>query len=224
MIKMENNQVSQEVDYTLKLKDTILEQYSSIRAFARASGIAHGTIVSALDKGIGGMSYAKVRKMCECLNIDCETFEPKKRYYFYGADAARCVTCDKPIYERIVTPLDLYDRLSEIWCKETCAPRMRDDWTPLNKTLGQCSITAFLVQDIFGGEVFAVMTENGNLHCYNRVQGVTFDLTSEQFGDKASELKYDCKLPQSRDSKDHFEKDEKRERYEYLKEKMSRWG
>ncbi len=63
-------------DKTEKLKSIILEQYPSIRAFARASGVAHGTIVSALDKGIDGMAYAKVKRMCDCLNVDCATFEP----------------------------------------------------------------------------------------------------------------------------------------------------
>lgn len=75
---MKNSSSYDEVseEKTKKLKSIILEQYPSIRAFARASGVAHGTIVSALDKGIDGMAYAKVKRMCECLNVDCATFEP----------------------------------------------------------------------------------------------------------------------------------------------------
>ena len=57
--------------------------------------------------------------------------------------------------ERGLTPREYYDLLSEIWCAETCAPRMRSDWSPENKTLGQCSITAFLLQDLYGGKVLA---------------------------------------------------------------------
>ena len=49
---------------------------------------------------------------------------------------------------------ELFDILSECWCAETCANRMRDEWTKGNMTLGQCSITAFLIQDIFKGEVY----------------------------------------------------------------------
>lgn len=64
-------------DKTSKLINEISIQYSSVRAFARACGVPHGTVVSALNKGIEGMSYIKVFKMCECLNIDLETFEPK---------------------------------------------------------------------------------------------------------------------------------------------------
>ena len=53
-----------------------------------------------------------------------------------------------------LTPRDYYDLLSQIWSADTCAPRMRQNWSPENKTLGQCSITAFLLQDIYGGEVY----------------------------------------------------------------------
>lgn len=62
-------------------------------------------------------------------------------YNFYSWKTATI----RPInntYPSIHSPRDLYDALSEIWCAETCAPRMRDRWTDDNKTLGQCSITA----------------------------------------------------------------------------------
>lgn len=143
-----------------------------------------------------------------------------KNYNFYGNENADRVHAVNPVYKGIDTPLDLYDYLSKIWCEDTCAPRMRGDWTKDNMTLGQCSITAFLAQDIFGGDVYAVLTEGGNLHCYNKVGNVLFDLTSEQFKEKAKDLKYDCLLLQDRNSADHFAKDEKRERYEYLKSQL----
>jgi hypothetical protein len=41
---------------------------------------------------------------------------------------------------------------------------MRKDWTKDNMTLGQCSVTAFLVQDIFGGEVLGILLPDGNYH------------------------------------------------------------
>ena len=73
-------------------------------------------------------------------------------YRFYGWENAT-VPAINDTYKGIMTPQDLYDALSVIWCADTCAPRMRDNWTKENKTLGQCSITAFLAQDIFGGIV-----------------------------------------------------------------------
>lgn len=110
--------------------------------------------------------------------------------------------------------------LSSIWCADTCAPRMRSDWNVGNRTLGQCSITAFLAQDIFGGEVYAMPTDNGGVHCYNVVDGYVFDLTSEQFGEEAGKLCYEGNMPQKRESAEHFGKEEKRRRYEYLREQL----
>lgn len=138
-------------------------------------------------------------------------------YIFYGAD-----NCDvKPInnlYPKIKNPFDLYDALSEIWCAETCAPRMRDKWTRENKTMGQCSITAFLVQDIFGGKVYGILRSGGNFHCYNVIGSAVFDLTSEQFGNEV--LVYENNPEQFRET--HFAKEEKRLRYEYLKRQLQK--
>ena len=112
---------------------------------------------------------------------------------------------------------DLYDVLSDgIWRIETCAPRLRDGWSLENITLGQCSITAFIVQDLFGGEVYGILRPGGNYHCYNVIGDSRFDLTSEQFGEEAKELVYDDKHLQSREV--HFAKEEKKARYEYLKQ------
>lgn len=115
-------------------------------------------------------------------------------------------------YPGIQTPRDLYDALLNVWCEYTCAPRLREEWSVENITLGQCSITAFLVQDIFGGRVYGVLRPGGNYHCYNEVDGHVFDLTSEQFGDEV--LSYEDNPEQFREV--HFQKTEKKERYEYL--------
>ena len=82
-------------------------------------------------------------------------------YRFYGWETAGKVKAENDIYKGIETPLQLYDALSHIWCEYTCAPRLRNEWTPENMTLGQCSITAFLVQDIFGGEVYGILRPGG---------------------------------------------------------------
>lgn len=135
-------------------------------------------------------------------------------YNFYGWQTAGVLPVNEK-YAKAGTPRDLYDILSDIWCADTCAPRMRESWTSENKTLGQCSITAFLVQDIYGGDVYGILREGGNYHCYNVVGDCVFDLTSEQFGEEAKELVYEGNPQQSREV--HFAKEEKRLRYEYLK-------
>jgi hypothetical protein len=133
-----------------------------------------------------------------------------KTYRFYGWETADVK--DK----NGLTPRDYYDLLSDVWCAETCAPRMRDDWSPENPTLGQCSITAFLLQDLYGGKVYGVPLPDGNYHCFNAVDGCTFDLTSEQFGTAA--LDYANCPQQFREV--HFAKEEKRLRYELLKARL----
>ena len=132
------------------------------------------------------------------------------KYNFYGWENADIK--DK----RGLTPRDFYDMLSDIWQADTCAPRMRKDWTPENKTYGQCSITAFLMQDIYGGKVYGVPLDDGSFHCFNDVGGCVFDLTSEQFG--AVKLNYDDCPEQFREV--HFKKEEKRQRYELLKSRL----
>lgn len=141
----------------------------------------------------------------------------KKTYKFYGWEHADVFAVTDQ-YKGIERPGDLYDALSEIWCADTCAPRMRHDWSPENKTLGQCSITAFLAQDIFGGKVYGVLRPGGNYHCYNVIGNCCFDLTSEQFQDEI--LVYENNPEQFREV--HFAKEEKRLRYEYLKEALKR--
>ncbi|MGN0160609.1 MAG: SAM-dependent methyltransferase [Lachnospiraceae bacterium] len=143
-----------------------------------------------------------------------------KNYNFWGWEHADAPAISNE-YKKIKTPIDLYNALSEIWCAETCAPRMRNQWTGENKTLGQCSITAFLAQDIFGGKVYGILRPGGNYHCYNVIGDCKFDLTSEQFGDEV--LDYENNPEQFREV--HFAKEEKRLRYEYLrKELYERYG
>ena len=137
---------------------------------------------------------------------------------FYGSQAA--VTSINPHYPDIRTPQDLFDRLLNLWDRETCTPRLRDEWTPDNPTLGQCSITAFLAQDIFGGQVYGLPLEGGGVHCFNLVGGCAFDLTSEQFEGKS--LNYDDRVEQRRE--DHFARREKQLRYEVLRDKLEARG
>ena len=136
-------------------------------------------------------------------------------YKFYGSDTQSVKPINKEFFA-IKDQRHLYDLLSNIWCEYTCAPRLRKDWSTNNKTLGQCSITSFLVQDIFGGEVYGVPLKDGNYHCFNNINGIVFDLTSEQFG--GQKLVYDNKYPQSRE--EHFASEEKYQRYLYLKREL----
>ena len=135
-------------------------------------------------------------------------------YRFHGWEWAD-VPPVLPGCEKLRDPRGLYDLLKGVWAADTCAPRMRADWSQANPTLGQCSITAFLVQDIFGGKVFGIPLADGGFHCFNRVGDREFDLTSEQFGDTV--LNYSGCPEQQREV--HFARAEKRERYELLRKR-----
>lgn len=141
-------------------------------------------------------------------------------YNFYGWKTA-AIPPQTDTYPFIHSPRDLYDALSTIWSAQTCAPRMRKDWDAENKTLGQCSITAFLVQDIFGGKVYGIPLPDGSCHCYNVAGSCCFDLTSEQFGEDAKNFVYENNPEQSRE--EHFASEEKRLRYEMLKTALAKW-
>lgn len=139
-------------------------------------------------------------------------------YNFYGWETATVKSINNT-YPKIHSPLKLYEALLEIWSADTCAPRMRDNWTPDNRTLGQCSVTAFLAQDIFGGKVYGILRDGGSYHCYNVIGDCVFDLTSEQFGDE--KLVYENNPEQLREV--HFAKEEKRLRYESLKKALAEY-
>ncbi len=138
-----------------------------------------------------------------------------KNYYGCENGSIKPVSADMGF---IADMNDMYEKLKEIWSAETCPPRMRHKWTRDNPSLGQCSITAFLVQDYFGGDVYGILRNGGSYHCYNVINCCTFDLTSEQFGDEI--LDYSENPLQIREI--HFKTEEKKLRYELLKTRLSK--
>lgn len=133
---------------------------------------------------------------------------------FYGYD--KCFAPVDSELPGIRTPQALYEALLDCWCAETCAPRMRSRWSPENPSLGQCSVTAFLAQALFGGTVWGIPLPEGGFHCFNKACGGIFDLTSEQFGGVI--LDYTNAVLQSRDV--HFFKQEKYARYVLLRRSL----
>ena len=136
-----------------------------------------------------------------------EYTDEKGCYGFYGAGS---------VPEEI---RELYRDLQHVWCLETCSPRLRPGWSMANQTLGQCTITSFLVQDIYGGKVYGIPLPEGGYHCFNKVGGCIFDLTSEQFGD--AELEYTENFEQFREVQ--LADAGKRERYELLKKLLKEY-
>ena len=64
------------------LKAEILSQYKSVRQFAIEMEIPYSTLVTALDRGIEGMAYGTVIRMCDRLNlnpVDFSTLDKKSQ-------------------------------------------------------------------------------------------------------------------------------------------------
>lgn len=52
------------------LKTEILRQYKSVRQFAIEMQIPYSTLVTALDRGIEGMAYGTVIRICDRLSLN----------------------------------------------------------------------------------------------------------------------------------------------------------
>lgn len=70
--------------------------------------------------------------------------------------------------------------VSMSFSKDTCYPDLRDRWSEENSSLGQCAITALVLNDFLGGKIMRCMSETGS-HYYNLINGEIVDLTVSQF-------------------------------------------
>ena len=66
------------------LKTEILKQYKSVRQFAIEMEIPYSTLVTALDRGIEGMAYGTVIRMCDKLNLNPVDFSPLNQKSLLG--------------------------------------------------------------------------------------------------------------------------------------------
>lgn len=72
----------------------------------------------------------------------------------------------------------LSERLREAWSADTSAD---PNWTTDNRPLGQCAVTALIVQDYEGGDLLRCAIPGGS-HYWNRLpEGAEVDLTAGQF-------------------------------------------
>ncbi len=68
------------------------------------------------------------------------------------------------------------------WSADTASPSCVASWSALNPSLGQCAVTALLVQDLWGGQLIRTVVAGQGSHYYNRLpDGQEIDLTRNQF-------------------------------------------
>ena len=58
------------------LKGVILSRYKSIRQFAVEMNIPYSTLITALERGVDGMAYSTVIRICEALSLNPLDFSP----------------------------------------------------------------------------------------------------------------------------------------------------
>lgn len=51
----------------LRLRNAILDQYTSLREFAKAADIPYSTLMTLLSRGVGGASFDTVLQICRTL-------------------------------------------------------------------------------------------------------------------------------------------------------------
>lgn len=71
----------------------------------------------------------------------------------------------------------LFDAIRDAWGADTS---LDDGWTANRPALGQCAVTALVIQDYLGGQLLRAEVE-GVSHYWNVVQGTEIDLTRHQF-------------------------------------------
>jgi hypothetical protein len=67
------------------------------------------------------------------------------------------------------------------WTAETAHPAYRDKWSPDNPSVGQCAVTALIVQELLGGDIYSCKVGRSS-HFVNIINDEIYDLTAEQFG------------------------------------------
>ena len=146
--------------------------------------------------------------------IENTGYKYDETYRFYGYEYADKIA---PIKDCGVKTIgEFYLRCLRAWSAETCSPRFRAQWSEDNPSVGQCTITAALVHEFFGGEVLGLPIENG-IHSFNRIGGVIIDLACEQFGKNAL-LDFDSSMSVDADSL--LEKPDKQQRCDLLRKRL----
>lgn len=116
---------------------------------------------------------------------------------------------------------DLLKALNMAWCRETAFSGDRKNWTIDKKSTGQCTVTAMIVFDYFGGKIVRGYSEKYKLfHYWNEIDGEKVDLTYDQFSDK-KDISFTNIMYKSK--KDLMKIRSVRIRYVLLKEKIDKY-
>lgn len=75
----------------------------------------------------------------------------------------------------MLSPQNLQRVLLKTWSLQSSSK-----WSPENPALGQCGVTALVVNDLLGGDILKTQSPGG-VHFYNRLSESRYDFTESQF-------------------------------------------
>ena len=108
--------------------------------------------------------------------------------------------------------------LRRAWCRETAHPSYRDKWSEGNPSVGQRLVTALVVQDKYGGDIYSCKVGN-NSHFVNIIDERIVDKTAGQFGG-TGKIKYISGSFRKRSREALLKNKDVKQRYELLKVRM----
>lgn len=121
-----------------------------------------------------------------------------------------------------MTIKDLEKALIATWSVETAYSGDRKNWTPEHNSIGQCTVTAMIVYDFFGGRIVRGYSEKYKLfHYWNEIDGKKLDLTFNQFSYDKSDIVFTKVIYKSK--KDLMKIRSVRSRYLLLKRKVDEY-
>ncbi|GAF11075.1 acetyltransferase, GNAT family [Bacillus sp. JCM 19046] len=74
-----------------------------------------------------------------------------------------------------VTSFQVSQAVSQAWSSQSSSK-----WTEANPARGQCGVTAIVVQELLGGDIYKTKLTDG-WHYYNRIEQKRYDLSKSQF-------------------------------------------
>ena len=111
--------------------------------------------------------------------------------------------------------------LRKAWCRETAHPSYRDKWSEDNPSCGQCCVTALVIQDQYGGDIYSCKVGNSS-HFVNIINERIIDKTAEQFGG-TDKIKYISGSFRKRTRTSLLKNKDVKQRYELLKARMEEY-
>lgn len=108
--------------------------------------------------------------------------------------------------------------IRKAWCRETAHPSYRNKWTEDNPSAGQCLVTALIVQEQFGGDIYSCKVGNCS-HFVNIIDERIIDKTAEQFGG-TDKIKYLVGSFRLRTRESLLKSNDVKERYALLKARL----